>query len=157
MTHDATGTSIFGPDREVPLFHPMGPTGSSFAVFDVRSVVPVNNLEPAQEHANMIPRCPPNGVIFCITNIPPNFSVPMHRTLSLDYAIVMNGEIIVKADNGEEKTVRAGEFIIQGGANHQWINKTDETCRIGFVMVGSEKIRLANGTELDGKTPSLRK
>ena len=82
-------------------------------------------------------------------NIAPNFTVPMHRTLSLDYAVVISGEIVVKIDSGEEKTVKAGEFIVQGGVNHQWINKTDETCRIGFVTVGAEKIKLADGTVLD--------
>lgn len=148
-THDAAGTAIFASDSEVPLFHPMGPTGSSFAVFDVRSAVPVNNVEPAQHYPDTIPRCPPDGVIFCISNIAPNFTVPMHRTLSLDYAIVLSGEIVIKLDSGEEKTVKAGEFIVQGGVNHQWINKTGEMCRIGVVMVSAEKIKLADGTELE--------
>jgi hypothetical protein len=152
-THDAAGTAIFASDSEVPLFHPMGPTGSSFAVFDVRSAVPVNNLEPAQHHPNMIPRCPPGGALFCISNIAPNFTVPMHRTLSLDYGIVMSGEIVVKLDSGEERTIKAGEFIVQGGVNHQWINKTDETCRIGFLTLSAEKIKLADGTQLDEIAP----
>ncbi|KAK3356530.1 hypothetical protein B0T25DRAFT_136554 [Lasiosphaeria hispida] len=155
--HDEAGTSLFSSDLEVPLFCPFGPAASSFAVFDVRSAVPVNNVDPAQEHANIIPRCPPSGVLFCLSNIPPNFTVPMHRTLSLDYAIVMSGQIVIKVDNGDEKTVKAGEFIIQAGANHQWINKTDETCRIAFVMVGAEKIKVADGTELEGTAPSLKK
>ena len=77
----------------------------------------------------------------------------MHRTLSLDYAIVISGEIVIKLDSGEEKTVKAGEFIVQGGVNHQWINRTDETCRIGFVTVGAEKVKLADGTELDEIAP----
>jgi quercetin dioxygenase-like cupin family protein len=135
----------------------MGPAGSSFAVFDVRSSVPVDNLEPTMEHTNVIPRCPPTGVVFCVTNIPPSFTVPMHRTLSLDYAIVLNGEITLRLDGGDERTIKAGEFIIQGGATHQWINKTDETCRIGFVMIGSEKIRLEDGTELDAVAPTPKK
>lgn len=152
-THDAAGSAIFASDSEVPLFHPMGPTGSSFAVFDVRGAVPVNNVEPAQPCPNTIPRCPPGGAIFCISNIAPNFAVPMHRTLSLDYGIVMTGEIVVKLESGEERTVKAGEFIVQGGVNHQWINRTDETCRIGFVTVSADKVMLADGTELDEIAP----
>lgn len=73
----------------------------------------------------------------------------MHRTLSLDYAVVMSGEIVLKLDNGAEKTVKAGEFIVQGGANHQWINRTGEVCRMAVVMVGAEKVKLDDGTELD--------
>jgi quercetin dioxygenase-like cupin family protein len=147
--YDAAGNSIFGADKEVPLFHPMGPTGSSFAVFDARSAVPVNNAEAVQDYPNTIPRCPPNGAMFCISNIAPNFTVPMHRTLSLDYAIILSGEIVLRLDSGEEKTVKAGEFIVQCGANHQWINKTDEECRMGFMGIASEKIKLPDGTELD--------
>lgn len=69
--------------------------------------------------------------------------------VSLDYCVVLSGEIILELDNGDEKTVKAGEFIVQGGANHRWINRTDGTCRIACVMVGAEKIKLANAEELD--------
>jgi len=148
-THAADGTSIFGADREVPLFRPFGAAGSSFAVFDKRETVPVNNQEAIEEYAEMLPRSPPSGVNFCISNIGPNFTVPMHRTLSLDYGVVLTGEIILKLDNGDEKTVCAGEYIIQGGTNHQWINRTNETCRIMFVTVGAEKVKLADGSELE--------
>lgn len=148
-THAADGTSIFGQDSEVPLFQPFGPTTSSFAVFDVRGAVPVNNQEAVGQYAPTVPRCPPGGAIFCITNIPGNSTVPMHRTLSLDYAVVLTSEIVIRLDNGEEKTVRPGEYIVQGGTNHQWINRTNETCRIMFVMVGAEKVKLADGTELE--------
>lgn len=148
-THAADGTSIFGADSEVPLFYPFGPAISSFAVFDMRGAVPVNNQEAMGEYASTIPRCPPGGVIFCITNIPGNFTVPMHRTLSIDYVVVLTGEIVVKLDGGDEKTVRTGEYIIQGGANHQWINRTSETCRIAVVMVSAGKVKLADGMELE--------
>jgi quercetin dioxygenase-like cupin family protein len=73
----------------------------------------------------------------------------MHRTLSLDYAAVISGEIVLRLDSGEEKTVRAGEFIVQRGVNHEWINRGKEVCRIMFVMVGAEKVVLGNGTALE--------
>ncbi|KAK7956328.1 uncharacterized protein PG986_005550 [Apiospora aurea] len=133
--HAADGTSIFRIDGAVETFYPFGPSVSSFATFDTQDAVP-------------LPRCPPNGTLFCVTNLPPNYAVPMHRTQSLDYCVVMTGEVVLALDGGEEKTVRAGEFIIRGGANHQWINRTDEPCRIAFVMVGADKVKLGDGTEL---------
>lgn len=148
-THAVDGSSIFSADREVPLFRPFGPAGSSFAVFDRRGSVPVNNQDVIGEFPETIPRCPTGGVSFCITNIAGNFTVPMHRTLSMDYAVVLSGEIVLRLDNGDERTVRAGEFIIQGGVNHEWINRTDETCRTMFVAVSAEKVKLADGTELE--------
>lgn len=73
----------------------------------------------------------------------------MHRTLSCDYAAVMSGEIVLRLDGGEEKTVRAGEFMVQRGANHEWINRSEEICRILVVMVGSEKIVTEGGKVLE--------
>jgi len=73
----------------------------------------------------------------------------MHRTLSLDYAVVLSGEIVLRLEGGEEKTVKAGEFIVQRGVNHEWINRGSETCRMVFVMVGAEKIVTADGEVLE--------
>lgn len=73
----------------------------------------------------------------------------MHRTQSLDYAAVISGEIVLRLDSGEERTVRAGEFIVQRGVNHEWINRGSEVCRVMFVMVGAEKVVLGDGTVLE--------
>jgi quercetin dioxygenase-like cupin family protein len=73
----------------------------------------------------------------------------MYRTQSLDYAAVISGEIVLRLDSGEEKTVRAGEFVAQRGVNHEWINRGKEVCRVMFVMVGAEKIVLGDGKALE--------
>lgn len=52
-------------------------------------------------------------------------------------------------DSGDETEVKAGEFILQRGTNHLWSNRNDVPCRILFVMVGSEMVRLEDGTELE--------
>lgn len=153
----ADGTSIFRTDETFEAFSPFGPSKSSFSTFDTRDVVPVSNDNTENDDnspgaaatVQKIPRCPPGGTLFCVTNLPPRYSVPMHRTQSLDYCVVMSGEIVLALDGGAEKTVRAGEFIIQGGANHQWINRTDEPCRIAFVMVGADKLQLGDGMVLE--------
>ena len=73
----------------------------------------------------------------------------MHRTVSLDYGVVISGEIVLRLDGGEEKTLRAGEFVVGRGVNHEWINRSEEVCRMAVVMVASEKIVLGDGTVLD--------
>lgn len=73
----------------------------------------------------------------------------MHRTVSLDYAAVISGEIVLRLDSGEEKTVKAGEFIVQRGVNHEWINRGKQVCRIMFVMVGAQKVVLGDGSVLE--------
>ncbi|KAI1843865.1 hypothetical protein JX265_003761 [Neoarthrinium moseri] len=148
-THREDGTSVFMSDKALEPFAPLGPAGSSFVVFDARSAVPISNQQPSLDLSLSIPRCPPNGVLFSIANFPPDVRVPMHRTLSLDYCIVLSGEIVLELDGGEEKTVKAGEFIVQGGVNHKWANRTDEVCRIAFVMVGAEKVKTQSGESLE--------
>jgi len=73
----------------------------------------------------------------------------MHRTLSLDYAAVMKGEIVLKLDSGEETVIREGEFLVQRGTNHQWLNRGSEVCRMLVVMVAAEKVVTENGSVLE--------
>ncbi|KAF2667595.1 hypothetical protein BT63DRAFT_295705 [Microthyrium microscopicum] len=152
-THAQDGTSIFQADTLVPLFQPFGPSVSAFANFHSRLRVPVSNITSPPPMPNELPRCPPTGISFGTTDIPANFTVPMHRTVSLDYAVVVSGEIMLKLDGGDEKTVKAGEFIVQKCVNHQWINRTDVPCRMAFVMIGAEKVELEDGTVLEELAP----
>ncbi|KAJ6526217.1 hypothetical protein DFH09DRAFT_1187774 [Mycena vulgaris] len=137
--HAPDGTSIFTFDDTRKPFAPFGPAGSHFMSFHASPSVPASNTAPYPELAA------------------PGGSAPMHRTLSVDYAVVLSGEIVLSLDGGEEKTVKTGEFMVQRGANHAWHNRTQQPCRILVVMVGAEKIVLADGKALEatvfGKKP----
>ncbi len=61
----------------------------------------------------------------------------MHRTQTLDYGIVIEGELTLVLDRGET-TVRAGDIIIQRGTNHAWANRTDKNCRVAFVLIDGQ-------------------
>ena len=58
----------------------------------------------------------------------------MHRTRTLDYAIVLSGEIYAVLDQGEV-LLEAGDVLVQRGTNHAWSNRSDRPCRIAFVLV----------------------
>jgi hypothetical protein len=58
----------------------------------------------------------------------------MHRTESIDYGIVLDGEVTLIVDEGET-TVRAGDIVIQRGTNHAWSNRSGRPCRIAFVLI----------------------
>jgi hypothetical protein len=58
----------------------------------------------------------------------------MHRTESIDYGIVLDGEITLIVDEGET-TVRAGDIVIQRGTNHGWANRSGRNCRIAFILI----------------------
>jgi len=58
----------------------------------------------------------------------------MHRTETIDYGIVLQGEITLIMDEGEV-LVRAGDIIVQRGTNHGWANRSSANCRIAFVLI----------------------
>lgn len=58
----------------------------------------------------------------------------MHRTETVDYGIVLEGELVLIMDEGET-TVRAGDIVIQRGTNHGWANRSDKPCRIAFILI----------------------
>lgn len=58
----------------------------------------------------------------------------MHRTRSIDYAIVLEGEIDMLLDDSEVH-LKAGDVLIQKATNHAWVNRSDANCRIAFVLI----------------------
>jgi mannose-6-phosphate isomerase-like protein (cupin superfamily) len=58
----------------------------------------------------------------------------MHRTETVDYGIVLEGEITLILDEGET-VVRAGDIVVQRGTNHGWANRSGKPCRIAFVLI----------------------
>jgi hypothetical protein len=58
----------------------------------------------------------------------------MHRTPTLDYGIVLDGEITLVVDEGEI-ALKAGDVVVQRGSNHGWSNRSGRTCRMAFVMI----------------------
>lgn len=66
------------------------------------------------------------------TNNPRHFW--FHKTESLDYAIVLEGEIYAMMDEGEV-LMRAGDILIQRATNHSWSNRSDKPCRMAFVLL----------------------
>lgn len=69
-----------------------------------------------------------------------------HRTDSLDYAVVLDGEITLLVDDGEA-TLRAGDVIIQRATSHAWSNRTDSTARMLFVLIGTPQLSAAEIAE----------
>lgn len=62
----------------------------------------------------------------------------IHRTRSLDYVIVLEGEIDLLLDDGEVR-LRAGDVVVQRATNHAWINRGDAVCRLAMVFIDAEE------------------
>jgi hypothetical protein len=103
---------------------------------------------------------PSNGTLFRVVDFPPEGApksrdailkemgvtdhggarhAAMHRTRSIDYAIVMEGEIDMLLDDSEVHLV-AGDVLVQQGTNHAWVNRGTRPCRMAFVLVDAKEI-----------------
>ena len=61
----------------------------------------------------------------------------MHRTQTVDYGIVLEGELTMILDRSET-TVKAGDIVIQRGTNHAWANRTSKMCRVAFILIDGQ-------------------
>ena len=61
----------------------------------------------------------------------------MHRTKTIDYAIVLSGEIYAVLDEGEV-LLKAGDVLVQQATNHAWSNRTDKPAVIAFVLIDAQ-------------------
>jgi len=58
----------------------------------------------------------------------------MHRTETVDYAVVLSGEITMLLDHSEVE-LKAGDIVVQVGTNHAWSNRSGKPCRMLFVLI----------------------
>jgi quercetin dioxygenase-like cupin family protein len=86
---------------------------------------------------------PPNGTRLTVIDYPPGNKGNMHRTESIDYVIVMQGEIDMDMDDSTIK-LKAGDVMIQRGTNHAWFNRGTETARIAFVLVDAKPLGIGH-------------
>ncbi|BBF71832.1 MULTISPECIES: cupin domain-containing protein [Sphingomonas] len=132
--HDADGRAIFKSEDVTPT--KMIPSGdASFLLIWTTETVPADNNDETDGRARDAGLTLNKGSVIRIVDMLPGKQSPMHRTNSIDYGIVMAGEVELELDDGRVTTVREGGIIIQRGTNHLWRNVTDKPCRIAFILI----------------------
>ncbi|KAK7973328.1 hypothetical protein PG996_007558 [Apiospora saccharicola] len=105
----------------------------------------------------------PNGSVLRYVDFEPGYRCGMHRTQSLDYGIVMEGNIQMVLDSGETHDLKRGDIAVQRATQHQWVNKSQtEWARMLFVLqecaplyVGGQELGEDLGTH--SELPASRK
>lgn len=96
-----------------------------------------------------------SGSVCRIVDMPPNTISPMHRTVSLDYGVVLEGEVELVLDSGEKRLMKRGDVAIQRGTNHAWNNVTPDYvnekgesvgswARMLYVLQPAEKVQIGD-------------
>jgi quercetin dioxygenase-like cupin family protein len=80
-----------------------------------------------------------NGTVFRILELAPGVSPRNHRTDSIDYAVVMSGEVDMELDDATVH-LKAGDVLVQRGTIHNWVNRGTEPCVIAFVLIAANPV-----------------
>ncbi len=103
---------------------------------------PVDNTIDGDQAQRAIATTLPNGTVFRIVEFAPGAQPLVHRTESLDYAIVLSGEIDMQLDDSVVH-LQAGDVLVQRGTIHNWVNQGTEACVIAFVLIDAKPVEVA--------------
>jgi quercetin dioxygenase-like cupin family protein len=94
--------------------------------------------------ARIIGTAPPaNGSRFAVIDFPPGNTPRMHRTETIDYVIVLEGEIEMDMDDSTVK-MQAGDVMVQRGTNPAWENRSNRRARVAFVLIDAEPLGIGH-------------
>jgi quercetin dioxygenase-like cupin family protein len=101
----------------------------------------------------------PGGTVLRVVDMMPGALSPMHRTVSLDYGVVLEGEVELVLESGEVRLMRRGDISIQRSTNHAWRNASKTSwARMLYVLQESEPLQIRGKTleEDYGGIPGVR-
>ncbi len=143
--HDATGRSVVLSDGPPPVRHDLPASGVSFHEIWRTSASPAPIAATEDEPTATALRVPPDpgGTKIRVNVFAPGalddrgLQTPIHRTESVDYGIVLEGEIHLVLDDSQV-LLRAGDIVVQRGTDHAWANRSAAPCRVAFVLVDGQ-------------------
>jgi quercetin dioxygenase-like cupin family protein len=134
--HDASGRGLVLSDGPPPVSRQVADGATFYEMWlTSRSPAPVTAAEAEPVDSEQALEPPSEGTRVRIVDMPPGTRSPMHRTESIDYGVVLEGEITLVLDDGSATTVGQGGLVIQRGTDHAWENRSDAPTRLLFVLV----------------------
>ncbi|KAL4914081.1 RmlC-like cupin domain-containing protein [Aspergillus aurantiobrunneus] len=162
-THNDSGKAIFSStlSEKMPV-NPI-PDGADFSLAYTSSHTPARlaNDTDIPEYASYLePGNAPGlvistGSVCRIVDMRPGALSPMHRTVSLDYGVVLEGEVELVLDSGETRLLKRGDVAVQRGTNHAWRNVSPDGswARMLYVLTPAEGVEVGGvklGEDLAG-------
>ncbi|KAL7936998.1 hypothetical protein V8C35DRAFT_294417 [Trichoderma chlorosporum] len=159
-THDANGKVVFSEEvsETVPGVELSGMQFHLGYSLD-RAPAVLENDQDLKEYKDRLPHdvgvSIHGGTVLRITDFLPGGYAPMHRSKTVDFGVILEGELELILDSGESTVLKRGDVIVQRGTIHAWKNNsTTEVARGFFVLVDAE-LPTVNGTQLGEDIPSL--
>lgn len=134
--HDEEGRAVVAIDDICGNVISRRPNHASCVVWSTGSF-PADNSDKADGAKRQVATTDPGGTVFRVVQYEPGVAPRNHRTESLDYAVVLSGEIDMELE-GSVVHLRAGDVLVQRGTVHNWVNRGKQPCVIAFVLVAAK-------------------
>jgi quercetin dioxygenase-like cupin family protein len=141
--HDANGRAVVKIDEVSKNITSSRPRQTACVVWTTESF-PVNNTGDADQGLRKVGTTLSNGTVFRVVEFGPGVASRNHRTDSIDYAVVLSGEIDMELDDSVVH-LNAGDVLVQRGTIHNWVNRGTKPCAIAFVLIDAKPV------EVDGR------
>lgn len=136
--HDANGRAVVQID-DMPKNVMSRRAGHSSAVLWTTDSSPADNNGHSDEALRKVDRAVANGTVFRVAQLAPGVAPARHRTESIDYIVILSGEVDMELD-GTEVHLKAGDFLVQRGTIHNWVNRGKEPCVYAVVLVSAKPV-----------------
>jgi quercetin dioxygenase-like cupin family protein len=140
--HDAKGRAVVKID-DFPAVRSSRLGHEAFVAWSTQGY-PVDNSGDEDAAQRELSSTLPGGTVFRVISYGPGVAPRNHRTSSIDYAVVMSGEIDMELDDSVVH-LQAGDVLVQRGTVHNWVNNGSEPCVIAFVLIDAKPVIEAKG------------
>lgn len=107
--------------------------------------LPADNADDSDGAKRIAGTAMKNGSVFRIVEYAPGVAPRNHRTETIDYAVVLSGELEMELD-GEVVHLKAGDVVVQRGTIHNWINRGTVPCVVAFVLIDAKPLTIGGAT-----------
>lgn len=149
-TNNSDGIAVFVPDISSDPPVRTLPDGAkiTFCYGSDRFPINLTRGQDLQSYQHLIENPPgivvQNGVAFRIIDLPPGYTSVMHRTVSVNFNVVLEGQLELTLDSGQKRILSQGDSAIQRAINHSWRNvSSTEWARMVAVPVPAEPLQIA--------------
>jgi mannose-6-phosphate isomerase-like protein (cupin superfamily) len=136
--HDSTGRAIAMIDEIVKSPRSGRPGATVHPVWTTEGF-PVNNDGGSDEGQRQTGTTLDNGTVFRVIEFGPGVTPRNHRTDSIDYAVILSGEIDMELDDSSVH-LKAGDVLVQRGTIHNWVNRGSAPCVIAFILIAAKPV-----------------
>jgi mannose-6-phosphate isomerase-like protein (cupin superfamily) len=140
--HDNNGKAVVKIDEVGTAIKQARPGAQFIELWSTDGGFPVDNDGFADPVGNKIGTSIDNGTVFRVVKFDPGVAPRNHRTDSIDYGVVISGEIDMVLDDGVIVHLKAGDCLVQRGTVHDWINKGPQPCLIAFSLIAAKPVEI---------------